>query len=241
MGDAHFVCRIRGAPLSLIVFDLDGTLIDSRRDLADSVSALLLSCGGPPLHEDAIGRMVGDGAATLVARALVAAGVRQLPDALERFLVIYDSRLLNHTRPYAGIPELLDQLAPRATLAVLTNKPLDQTRRILTGLDLARYFESDRVIGGDGPFPRKPDPQGLQYLMAAAGATADTTVLVGDSVVDWRTARAVGTHLCLARYGFGFEGFPIDQLGAEDWIVDSPDEMLPRLSTLGAASVGSST
>jgi phosphoglycolate phosphatase len=209
----------------LIVFDLDGTLVDSRRDLADSANATLISFGAQPLSEETIGRMVGDGAPTLIARAFEANGLARPSGALDRFLSLYDDRLLNHTRPYAGIPELLTDLASGATLAVLTNKPLAATRRILAGLDLSRHFDPDRVVGGDGPFPRKPDPGGLRHLMALAGATPDVTVLVGDSVVDWRTASAAATKVCLARYGFGWEGFPTDQLGADAWVVDSADGM----------------
>jgi phosphoglycolate phosphatase len=209
----------------LIVFDLDGTLVDSREDIADSANAMLVSYGAQPLSEDAIGRMVGDGAPTLIARAFAAARLERPADALDRFLSIYDGRLLNHTRPYAGIPELLAELASRSTLAVLTNKPLAAARRILAGLDLSRHFEPDRIVGGDGPFPRKPDPRGLAHLMALAGAKADATVLVGDSVIDWRTACAAATRVCLARYGFGWEGFPIEQLGPDTWIVDSAEEM----------------
>ena len=173
--------------------------------------------------------MVGDGAPTLIARAFAAVGVEPPPDALDRFLTIYDHRLLRHTRPYAGIPELLDQLARRAFLAVLTNKPLAAAHRILAGLDLSQYFPADRVVGGDGPFKRKPDPAGLAHLMASVGASPDATALVGDSVVDWRTAAAAATHVVLARYGFGFEGFPSDSLDADAWVVDRPVEMLAYL------------
>jgi phosphoglycolate phosphatase len=213
----------------LIVFDLDGTLVDSRQDIAESANAALVACGAQPLSEEALGRMVGDGAPRLIARAFAAAGVSRPPDALDRFLTIYNGRLLSHTRPYSGIPELLDQLARRAALAVLTNKPLDATRRILAGLDLARHFPDDRVVGGDGPFPRKPDPAGLAHLMASAGVSPEATVLVGDSVVDWRTAGAATTRVVLARYGFGWEGFPIEKLEADAWVVDSPAEMLAYL------------
>jgi len=122
----------------LIVFDLDGTLVDSRRDLAESANALLAEYGCPALDEHAIGRMVGDGAATLVARALAAAGCPPATEALPRFLAIYNGRLLRCTRAYPGVPELLEHLAARAALAVLTNKPLAATRQILEGLDLAR-------------------------------------------------------------------------------------------------------
>ena len=213
----------------LIVFDLDGTLVDSRQDIAESANATLVACGAQPLSEEAIGRMVGDGAPTLIARACAAAGVPQPPDALDRFLSMYDGRLLSHTRPYDGIPELLEQLARRASLAVLTNKPLAATRRILTGLDLSRYFPPDRIVGGDGQFPRKPDPAGLAHLMASAGVAADETALVGDSVVDWRTACAATTRVLLARYGFGWDGFQIERLDADVWVVDSPMEMLEYL------------
>jgi phosphoglycolate phosphatase len=213
----------------LIVFDLDGTLVDSRRDIAESANATLVACGAPPLSEEEIGRMVGDGAPTLIARAFTAAGVPQPPDALERFLSIYDGRLLSHTRPYEGIPDVLEQLARRALLAVLTNKPLAAARRILTGLDLSRHFPPERVVGGDGGFPRKPDPAGLAHLMTTAGVAADATALVGDSVIDWRTASAATTRVLLARYGFGWEGFPIERLDAETWVVDSPLEMLEYL------------
>src|SRR4051812_4677705 len=115
---------------TLIVFDLDGTLIDSRRDLADSANALLEAHGAEPLPEERIGRMVGDGAATLVARVFDARGLTTSADALTQFLSFYDERLLQHTRPYTGIPALLDLLALRAQLALLTNKPLASTRRI---------------------------------------------------------------------------------------------------------------
>src|SRR5207237_4754519 len=132
---------------------------------------LLVATGGPPLPEQAIGRMVGDGAAALVARAFAATG-RQAPrDALDRFLAIYDDHLLDHTRPYDGIPEVLAALRSRAALAVLTNKPLRSTRRVLAGLDLARFFSEDGVIGGDGPFARTPDPSGPPHLTALASAS----------------------------------------------------------------------
>src|SRR5438874_9488202 len=131
----------------LIVFDLDGTLVDSRRDIADSANALLETCGAHPLREEAIGRMVGDGVATLVARAFEAAGVRPPPDALDRFLTIYDTRMLVHTRPYPRIPDVLESLRERMPLALLTNKPREATLSILAGLGLDRYFDDDVFVG----------------------------------------------------------------------------------------------
>jgi phosphoglycolate phosphatase len=214
---------------SLIVFDLDGTLVDSLRDLAESASAILVECGAAPLEKEAVARMVGDGAASLVARAFKAAGCRQPPDALARFLAVYNSRLLKCTRPYPGVDRLLAALDGRVKRAVLTNKPIDATRRILEGLDLARHFPFDRVVGGDGPFPRKPDPAALQWLASVESVALDQTILVGDSVIDWHTARAANTRICLARYGFGYEGFPVAQLGPEDYTIDLPGELLAVL------------
>jgi phosphoglycolate phosphatase len=213
----------------LIVFDLDGTLVDSERDLADSANVLLQSTGAPPLPEHAVAAMVGEGVAVLVARAFAASGTPVPPDALARFLDIYRARLLVHTRAYNGIPEALERLAPTAALAVLTNKPLALTRAILAGLDLARHFADDGILGGDGPFPRKPDPAGLQYLVASTGVDAASTLLVGDSAIDWRTARQAATAICLARYGFGFRNFPIDALRGDERFIDRPIDLLSYL------------
>jgi phosphoglycolate phosphatase len=214
---------------TLVVFDLDGTIVDSRRDIADSANALLAACGAGPLAEDRLGGMVGDGAAALVARAFEAAGLALPSDALARYLACYDARLLAHTRPYPGIADVLDILQSQVKLAVLTNKPLAATRAVLDGLGLSRYFPADAVIGGDGTFPRKPDAAGLQYLMASAGVPADATLLVGDSETDWRTACVAGTSICLARYGFGFEGFPVERLRPGDRVIDAPAELLGLL------------
>jgi phosphoglycolate phosphatase len=211
---------------SLIVFDLDGTLVDSRRDIADAANELLVSCGAAPIPEEAIGQMVGEGAAVLVARAFEARGIARPPDALERYLAFYDARLLCHTRPYEGIPDVLEALGRDAALAVLTNKPIASTRRILDGLDLARFFSADAVLGGDGPFPRKPDPAALDHLIARAKARAETTLMVGDSAIDWRTARAAHTRVYLARYGFGFGSIPLHELAPDERIINAPRDLL---------------
>jgi phosphoglycolate phosphatase len=211
---------------ALIVFDLDGTLVDSQRDIAESANELIESSGARPLREDAIAQMVGDGASALVARAFAAASLAPPPDALARFLTLYDARLLRYTRPYDGVTEVLDALGRRTPLAVLTNKPLGATRRILEGLDLARHFAEDAVLGGDGPFPRKPDPAGLLHLAARVGADAASTLMVGDSVADWRVARRASARMCLARYGFGYVNFPIDELDGTEHVIDAPLELL---------------
>src|SRR3954469_8902836 len=170
--------------IRLVIFDLDGTLIDSRRDLADAVNALLVELGAAPLDLDTVTSMVGEGAAVLVARALAAAGFRaDEPGALDRFLAHYAARLTIHTRPYAGIPEALADLHGEGrVLAVLTNKPQNATGEILDRLGLTRWFTA--VIGGDTAAGRKPDPAGLLSIAHGAGAAPAETLLVGDSVVD---------------------------------------------------------
>jgi len=201
----------------LIAFDLDGTLIDSRRDLADSANELIGELGGRPLAEAAVGGMVGGGAARLVHRALDAVGLAFSPEALARFLEIYDTRLLRHTRPYEGIPELLRAAHGRARLSVLTNKPVRPSEAILAGLGLRDLF--DEVVGGDGPHQRKPDPAGLRAMMAAAGTDARRTLLVGDSAVDRETARHAPARSCMVLYGIGRATLEDDVLDGCDWVV----------------------
>jgi phosphoglycolate phosphatase len=213
----------------LAVFDLDGTLIDSRRDLADSANEMLAEYGAAPLPEMTIGRMVGAGAAQLVARALAAARVNvPVEEALQRFLSSYDRRLTNHTRPYPGVPELLAELSRRnVSLALLTNKPLQASVRILEHFGLAGYFP--RRVGGDGPWPRKPAPDGLQFLMREEAVAPAGTTLVGDSSVDLQTARNAGVRVCLARYGFGFADLAADSLEGSELLVDRPAEIAEAL------------
>ena len=187
-----------------LIFDLDGTLIDSVRDLAASASELVTSLGGRPLGASEVATMVGDGAAILVRRALAAADLDpETPDALPQFLEIYDRRLLETTVAYDGVEEALMMASRRARLAVLTNKPVGPSQRILDALGLSRYF--DVVIGGDSAHGRKPHPAGVRAITAGA---ADV-LLIGDSPIDWHTARAAGCGFAWARYGFGaarFEG-----------------------------------
>jgi len=210
----------------LYVFDLDGTLVDSLRDLSDTANQLLVASGGAPLDMDAVGRMVGEGVGTLVARVFDAAGVPKPPDAVDRFITIYETRLLNYTRPYDGMVDVLHALSAHAALAVLTNKPLEATKRILDGLGLTRFFEPAAVLGGDGPLPRKPDPAGLTALCARVSVAASDAMLVGDSLIDWETARNAETAICLARYGFGFRQFPRGVLNGRERFIDEPGDLL---------------
>jgi phosphoglycolate phosphatase len=208
----------------LIAFDLDGTLVDSRRDLADSANELIEELGGQPLSVDAIGRMVGEGARVLVHRALTAAGLGDPPGGLARFMEIYDRRLLNHTVAYDGMLDVVRYARTHARLAVLTNKPLAPSEQILTALGMRELF--DEVIGGDGDHPRKPDPGGLRALMRRAGTSAASTLMVGDSWVDHETAHRAAARCCLTTYGFGYVTFPAERLTGDEWIVSAPQELV---------------
>jgi len=209
----------------LVVFDLDGTLIDSKRDLADSANEMLTGYGAAALTEDAIGHMVGAGAAQLVARVLQAAELKvPLDEALARFLENYDRRLTNHTRPYHGIPELLAELESEGVkMSLLTNKPLEASARILEAFGLSKFFRLR--VGGDGPWPRKPAPEGLRFLMKEESADSSQTMLVGDSGVDLSTARNAGVRICLARYGFGFADVAPETLRGDELLVDEPSQI----------------
>jgi phosphoglycolate phosphatase len=226
VGDADFVGDVHGR---LIAFDLDGTLVDSRRDLADAANLLIAELGGMPLSEDAIGRMVGEGAGVLVTRALRAAGLDEEAEgashsrSLRRFLQIYDDHLLHHTAPYPGIVQAIAAAKRVARVAVLTNKPTRATEAVLDGLGLRALF--DDVVGGDGPWPRKPAADGLRHLATRASATLAHTLLVGDSAIDHETALRAGARCCLATYGFGYVTFPSERLTGEEWIVRTPAEL----------------
>jgi phosphoglycolate phosphatase len=202
--------------MPLIIFDLDGTLVDSRVDLANSVNEIIQEHGAAPLPVPQIASYIGEGAKVLVERSLEAAGVDlAIETALGRFRHVYGRRLLEHTRPYPGVDRMLRDAAPQAALAVLTNKPEEPTRRLLDAFDLAELFQW--VIGGDSAFPRKPDPAALRHLAHEAQAPLDAVLFVGDSMIDIETARAAGVRICVAKYGFG-------QLRGE--LVLSGDEIL---------------
>ena len=210
----------------LVVFDLDGTLVDSRQDLADSTNAMLESLGAPALELDRVVMMVGEGARVLVQRALQAAGLPAegdpLDDALDRFRECYRQRLLATTKPYPGITEMLEKVASIATLAMLTNKPLSPSRQLVEAFGWGGYFA--RVIGGDGEVPRKPDPQGLRQLIALADAGPESTMMVGDSMVDVDTARNAGVAICVVRYGFGNARGDL-QLRGDEWTAESGSDV----------------
>jgi phosphoglycolate phosphatase len=183
--------------IRLAVLDLDGTLVDSGEDLCRAVNQALVGLGLPARSLAEVASFVGDGAANLVRRALGPEHGHLLEPALARWWEHYRVHLLDHTRLYPGIAALLD--AARVPLAVHTNKPGELAREILDGLGvLGRFVE---VVGGDEA-PRKPDPTGTRGLLARHGATPGSAVLIGDSLVDLRTARAVPMPFVAVTWGF---------------------------------------
>src|SRR5690349_11392373 len=186
-----------------ILFDLDGTLVDSVPDLAAAVNGLLAELGRPALSLAQVTSMVGDGTAALVERALAASGAgTPLRPALDRFLALYEADPTRLTRPYAGVPAVLDQLAAAGwRLGVCTNKPERATRAVLAGLDLERFFTT--VLGGDSGPTRKPDPGPLRTALDHLGSAPGAAAMVGDHRNDVVAAQAAGLPVVFARYGYG--------------------------------------
>ena len=183
-----------------VAFDLDGTLIDSRADLAAAVNHVLRDLGLPEQPPETLYRYVGEGARVLVERALGPAHRNRFDDGVAAFMEYYGAHLLDATVPYPGMVDLLDALETRrVALSVLTNKPLRLSRAILDGLELAGRFVG--VIGGDSLPVRKPDPAGLDHLRWVTGTPRERTLLVGDSAIDVATARAGGVTFCGVSWG----------------------------------------
>lgn len=188
------------APAAL-VFDLDGTLIDSRRDITTAVNRMRGGLGLPPLALEQVVTMVGEGARQLVERALgpgFAPG--EVDRALARYLDYYRDVCLETTLPYPGVEEMLAVLARRYPLALLSNKGEALSRKILDGLGLSALFQE--ILGGDSLPTRKPDPSGLLLLAERLGVSAEKLLLVGDTWVDAETAKNAGSPFALVEWGF---------------------------------------
>jgi phosphoglycolate phosphatase len=184
-----------------LIFDLDGTLIDSKLDLIHSVNAMLGEMKRPQLAEETISGYIGHGAPQLVARALGGAATEQeLKHALQFFLGYYEEHKMDNTCAYPGVPETLAQLTPMP-MAVLTNKPERISVRILTSLGLAKYFR--KIYGGNTFESKKPDPYGANKILQELGVSAREAIIIGDSEVDVQTARNAGTQAAAVNYGFG--------------------------------------
>ena len=224
--------------IQLVIFDLDGTLIDSRLDLVHSVNAALRHIARPELPDDVIASYVGDGAPILIQRALGAeAGDQTLVRrGLEFFLSYYREHKLDHTTVYPGIPQALAAIRDASNgaspgtphgnprqLAVLTNKPVIPSRAIVDALGLGQFFS--QVYGGNSFVTKKPDPEGARKLLEESGAAPEQAAIVGDSQVDVRTGRNAGLWTVGVTYGFAPHTL---QDEVPDVLVDHPSE-LPAL------------
>jgi phosphoglycolate phosphatase len=187
--------------LRALIFDLDGTLIDSKVDLVTSVNAMLRAMGRGELPSETVASYIGHGAPQLIASALGPdAAAEEKKTALRIFLAHYQDHKLNATRAYPGVGEALVALA-RCPMAVLTNKPSKLSVEIMEGLGLAKYFRA--IYGGDSFEKKKPDPSGALAILRELGAVPEEVALVGDSDVDVQTARNTGTLAVGVNYGFG--------------------------------------
>ena len=199
---------MRRAHGDLLVFDLDGTLVDSQRDLTEAVNATRAWMGLGPLPAENVSRYVGNGAPVLVQRALPDAGEEDWSRGLKYFLADSREHMLDSTRLDPGVREALDQLhGAGVPLAVLTNKPIRFSLQMLEGLGLDLHFF--RVYGGNSFSEKKPHPMGLEALIAEAESKRECTIMVGDSAVDVQTARNAGVRACGVRWGFQPETFAV--------------------------------
>jgi phosphoglycolate phosphatase len=213
--------------ISLLIFDLDGTLVDSRLDLANSVNAMLRHYGKPQLPNDVIASYIGNGAPVLVRRSLGDPDdERFVQEALLYFMAYYREHKLDTTYVYDGIFPALDAIVASRNglgdvkMAVLSNKPVGPSQGIVEALGLGKYFF--QVYGGNSFHTKKPDPAGVQNLMAEAGAQPEATVIIGDSDVDMITARNAGIYSLGVTYGLAphtLEDAPPDVL------IDHPREL----------------
>jgi phosphoglycolate phosphatase len=215
----------------LLVFDLDGTLIDSAPDLRAALNEMLRERGRAPQPLAQVRQMIGDGAAALVARALAASGAdpAAAADALPRFLQLYEADAVRLTRPYPGVSETLAALRRRGyRTAICTNKPQHATHTVLEGLGLSALF--DGIAGGDRFAVKKPDPGHLLGLIGALGGAPDRAAMIGDGENDAAAAHGAGVPLVLMRYGYA-RGDPASL--AADALLDRFDDLPAALDRLG--------
>lgn len=208
----------------LLIFDLDGTLIDSRLDLAHSVNATRAFMALEPLDHDTVYRYVGNGAAALIQRALGHFGSPEnVEKALPFFLGYYSEHKLDYTELYPGVRETLDEFrAAQIPMAVLTNKPVRISKAIVEELGLSRHFF--QIYGGNSFEFKKPHPIGIETLMSEAGAAPAETIMIGDSSVDVQTAANAGVRSCGVTWGFQ----------PETLSAHPPDILVDRLEQLAA-------
>jgi len=215
-----------GSKLKLLIFDLDGTLVDSRLDLIQSVNAMLQHFRRPELPGDAIASYIGDGAPMLVRRALGDPDdERIVEEALEYFLAYYRVHKLDHTHAYPGVKEALEILGNQngfeRRMAVLSNKPVNPSRAIVDALGLGEFFI--RVYGGNSFHTKKPDPTGVYTLLEETGVRSQEAIMIGDSAIDVITGRNADLWTCGVTYGFAPR--TLDD-APPDVLVDTPADLV---------------
>jgi len=211
-----------------VLFDLDGTLVDSLPDLAAAVERLFAEEGLAPPDRLRLAGMMGDGIPTFVARAFAAVGAPLPADAVTRFTAFYAADPVSRSRCYPGIGAMLERLAGEGrALGVCTNKRRDMAVEVLRGLGLHDHFQV--VAGGDSYPAKKPDPRHVLHLLEEMGYEAATAAMVGDGANDLHAAHAAGLPLVLCRWGYS--AVPIETLAA-DALVGSATEIVGALDAL---------
>jgi phosphoglycolate phosphatase len=208
--------------VELLIFDLDGTLADTKLDLANAVNATRKRFGLAPLENELVYSYVGNGAPVLIRKAMGPEyGEEDIQRALEHFLSHYRQHMLEHTTLYPGVRESLERLRDEEVrLAVLTNKPVKISQDILAGLGVGGLFF--RIYGGNSFEQKKPDPAGVFVLLEEAGVAKEQALMVGDSAVDVLTARNAGIAVCGVTYGFQ----------PESLAGETPDILVDRMEDL---------
>jgi len=225
------VARRPKPSVAAVVWDLDGTLVDSAADIAASLNRLLAEQGLPALGDDRIRDMIGEGVATLIRRGLAAHDVTpgdgRVAELVQRFLVIYSEVATESTRLFPGARQALKALSDAGLRqAICTNKPEAIARQVLSGLDIASYF--DAVVGGDTLPRNKPDPLPLRTALERLGVSSERSLMVGDSAIDVTMAHAAGVKVVFVTFGYGPE--PSD--------AQRPDYRLSKLVELPAIVAG---
>ena len=213
---------ILDSPIRLLIFDLDGTLIDSQVDLANAVNASRDHLGLPSIANELVFSYVGNGAPVLIRRALgPEASQVDVDRALQFFLAYYREHMLDHTTLYPGVREALDRLhSSGRKMAVLTNKPVRFSETLIERLELSEHFQ--RIYGGNSFPEKKPHPMGIRTLLTELNADPKDALMVGDSAVDVRTARNAGIRACGVTFGFQPETF---EEHPPDFLVDEMGEL----------------